>query len=261
MKQIRALERGLAVLDSVTRAGPSSLQALAEETELPKATLLRILLTLEAAGYVRRGLGDRLWRANVRTGPLQGNRQEIILAEVTGPVLDRLCQEILWPSDIGVYIGGTIRVLETSRRMSPFVVNRDVLTSRVHVMPSAMGRAILAWSNEAERARIISDLSRTDDPQDVPARDPLRVAALIAETRAQDYATRSPSYYVRERREAAMRAIAVPVIAGTRVIGAINLTWIHSAEPEAAFIRRHLNRLQQAAAEIADAFVARAEGS
>lgn len=261
VKSIRALERGLAVLDALAREGPMTLQGLAEETGLSKATLSRLLLTLEAAGYARRGLGDRLWRANMRPGQPSGDQTAIVLAEVAGPILDRLCQEILWPSDIGVYAEGAIRVLETSRLVSPFVVNQDVLTSRVHVLPSAMGRAILGWADDATRTYMLGQLSLSDDPQDLPSRDPARVAAMITEARSQGYATRNPGYFIRSRREPAMRAIAVPVIVEERLVGAINLTWIHSAGSETAFIRQHLCRLETAAGDIAQAFASRLKQS
>src|SRR5690606_2571875 len=60
VKLIRALSRGLEVMRRLEMEGPATPQALALRTGLPKPTLMRVLLTLEKEGYVRRGIGDRL---------------------------------------------------------------------------------------------------------------------------------------------------------------------------------------------------------
>ena len=41
-----------------------------------------------------------------------------------------------------------------------------VVNYGIHVLPSAMGRAILAWSPEVEREAILDDLRKSDEPHD-----------------------------------------------------------------------------------------------
>lgn len=54
-KQIRALARGLAIVNAIDRAsGPISLGELHHVTGIDRATILRILATLEQEGWVRR---------------------------------------------------------------------------------------------------------------------------------------------------------------------------------------------------------------
>lgn len=250
VKRIEALGRGLAVLERLEAAGPVGLSELARQCALSKATLLRILLTLEAAGFARRRLADRLWDATARRPPMAANPHSR-LAEIAGPVLDALCQKVLWPSDVGVYDDGAIRVLETSRRLSPFLVNRDVVASRIHVIPSAMGRAIIAWSRRGVRAGIVADLAVQDEPHDRLIHDAPGLARLIGETRERGYAVRHPGYFISVPREARVTAVAVPVIRAGKAIAAINLSWVESAMTEAEFASRHLGDLTRAAAEIA----------
>ena len=59
-KTIRAIERGIAVVDIINQIGPASLKSIYEASGLPRPTLLRILYTLEQTGLIRRGLGDGL---------------------------------------------------------------------------------------------------------------------------------------------------------------------------------------------------------
>lgn len=249
VKQIESLGRGLRVLEALEKGGPMGLAQLSCRLGLAKATLLRILATLEAAGFVRRRLADRCWQASLR-GRGEPDVQGGAIAEIAGPVLDSLCQSVLWPSDVGIYREGAIRVLETSRRLSPFLVNRDVMSRRIHVTPSAMGRAILAWSSPGMRAQLLAEIAASKDPHDRLARDPGAIARLIAETRARGYAQRQPGYFLSAPREAQVAAIAVPVISDGHAVAAINLCWVSSAMSGADIAARHLDRLRAAADEI-----------
>ena len=61
-KRIRALERGLAVIEHLARHGLSTLAELRRATGLSNATLFRLLETLQDRGWVRRNIveGQRL---------------------------------------------------------------------------------------------------------------------------------------------------------------------------------------------------------
>lgn len=250
MKRIESLRRGLKVMDLLQAGGPLNLADIARATGIAKATLLRILITLEEEGHARRGLSDRLWHAATRD--MVAPAADTLLAQVSAPVLDRLCQKVLWPSDVGVYHDGVIQILETSRRLSPFLVNR-LVNYDVHVLPSAMGRAILAWSPPEVREDILSTLSGRTSPHDRLAGERDRVSRLIEETLARGYATRHPGYFVAVRREATVSAIAVPVLRHGMAIGAVNLSWVARAQSEADIASAHLDDLRRAAAEIAKA--------
>ena len=251
-KEIEALRRGLAVLDLLRGAGPLGLSDLARRAALPKATALRILSTLSAAGHARQRLSDGRWEVcgNSPAAPPPSPHDRIALA--AGPVLDRLCAAVLWPSDIGVFERGAIRVLETSRRRSPFVVNRDVMGARIHVMLSAMGRAILAAEDGAGRDRMLADLRRDGDARDRAACTDAAVARIVGETRARGYAMREPGYYVTTPGEGRVSAAAVPVMAKGRPVAAVNLCWVSGAVAADGFETLYLSRLAGAAHEIAE---------
>lgn len=247
VKIIRALSRGFEVMRSLEMEGPATLHELALRTGLPKPTLMRVLLTLEKEGYVRRGIGDRLYRHNMRDIRPRGDGWKAVLAEVAAPVLDALCNAVLWPSDLGVYEDGVIHVQETTRRLSPFLLNRDVLRADIHVLPSAMGRAVLAWSGPERRDAILSRLVNSRRGPDRPARDRGAMADLVNQTLAKGYASRMPGYYITHRREADVSAIALPITFRGEAIGAVNLAWVSSALGERDFVDQYLRRLSAAA--------------
>lgn len=250
VKTIRALARGLDVMRRLETEGPATLHDLARGTSLSKPTLLRLLLTLEREGYVRRGIGDRLYHRTVRAVRRVEGDWKALLAEVAAPVLDRLCNAVLWPSDLGIYEAGAIHVQETTRRLSPFLLNRDVLRAEIHVLPSAMGRALLAWSGPQRREAILAQVLAMGRKADAMARDRRAVEALLRETLERGYASRERGYYITHRREAEVSAIALPILIKGEAVGAVNLTWVSSALGEAEFAARYLDKLAAAASTI-----------
>ncbi len=260
VKTIRALSRGLSVIRALEGDGPATLHELAGRTELPKPTLLRVLRTLEDDGFVRRGIGDRLYHHTIRTARPADDGWKSVLAEVAAPILDRFCNAVLWPSDLGIYDNGVIHVQETTRRLSPFLLNRDVLRADIHVLPSAMGRAVLAWSGAERREAILRRLVGLGHRPDAMAKDREAIDALLKETVEKGYASRRQGYFITHRREAEMSAIARPIMAGGEAVGAVNLAWVSGALSETEFAGLYLARLTAAAAEISDKFDKRSAG-
>src|SRR5712692_10343259 len=101
VKSIRALDRGLDVIESVREGGGVTLNDLFIRTGLPRATLLRILKTLEEREWIQAGLEGSVYHL----GP---NMFEAVktsgrpLAELTVPVLNELGKKVVWPSDVSV---------------------------------------------------------------------------------------------------------------------------------------------------------------
>jgi IclR family transcriptional regulator, mhp operon transcriptional activator len=101
-KTIRALERGLQVLDALRANRILPLQDLHRVTRIPKPTLLRILQTLDRAGLVSRRLADGHYRLSTHTGVGRKRDRYDRVAEAAAPVLFRLCEQVKWPSDLFV---------------------------------------------------------------------------------------------------------------------------------------------------------------
>jgi IclR family mhp operon transcriptional activator len=254
---IRALSRGLGVLQAVQDGDGMSLHEISRKTGLPKPTLLRILRTLEEEGYIRRGLTDQHYHGNFRSVPTVEEMQRSVLAEVAAPILDRLCQEVLWPSDLAVYEDGFMWVQETSRRRSPFMMNRAVTRFGIHMLQSGMGRAYLAYCEPEKRREILQCLAQSSEPYNFLARRKDKVDGLLEDVRRKGYATRATGYFVTQPMEARVSAIAVPVNSDAEVLGSVNLVWISQAATEEQFVQRHLARLQKAAREIGERFAER----
>lgn len=248
---VRGLERGLLVLSLLERSSAMSLRELHAQSKLPKSTLVRILATLEASGYVRRRIGDGSWRRSGHGHYEPASMLESLLLDVGSEVLDSFCRQVVWPSDLAVYRNGAMQIVESSRRRTPFLINRSEIGLRVPVLQTGLGVAWLAYCEDSEREAIIADLAASTDPFDRPVLEPGLVESIVAETRAKGYAARAKGFQPRWRTaEDKTSGIAVPVFAGGRVIAAVNIVWVLSAYTESEFAGLYLARLQEAAREI-----------
>ena len=259
-KMIRALERGLQVLDALQSNPIASLHDIYGATRIPKPTLLRILRTLERGGLVSRRLVDGHYRLCGLGRPARRRDRFDPVAEAAAPVLDRLCQEVLWPSDLLVPAGNHMERRETSRSHSPFPIHPAHEMNRVGQpvgwLLSGVGRAYLAYCPEKERENILGRLRKSGKADDQLAHEPKRLERILAETRRKGYGTRDAGFvggfYGALPHDDGLAAIAVPLLGRTRLHGAINILWIKTAFSEEDFAARHLGALQAAAHDIVE---------
>jgi IclR family mhp operon transcriptional activator len=255
---IKGLERGLQVLQALQTNRIASLQKLHVLTGYSKPSLLRVLNTLERAGFVSRRLADGEYRISAFADIGRKRDRYGPVAEAAAPVLDRLCDKVQWPSDLMVPAGLWMERRESSQPHSPFAMSPDRkrIGQRVNWLLTAVGRAYLAYCPGSERDRILTRLSRSKRPEDRLAREPARFARILQQTRDRGYGTRDPTFlgggYGNPPVDDGLAGIAVPLIEGERVHGVINIIWIRSAFPIEAFAARYLDDLRSAATEIVE---------
>jgi len=236
----------------VAARGPLSLNALHQATGLDRATLLRILRTLTADGYVLRSLSTGEYEPAARLARFGGSvRAASRFTEAAGDVLDRLCRDLVWPSDIGIPRDGAIEIVETSRTLSPFILNPRVIGRPISMVYSAMGQVYLAHCGTEERAFAID--RALERRLEGFALDRAYIDTVIQQTLERGYGVRAPGYaaFVDSWTDK-LRAIAVPVIASDRAVAALNLVWIDSFAPVEEMAATHLDRLHSAAAELGE---------
>ena len=254
VKSVRALERGLGVLEAIAERGTLTLSDLHTQTGLPRATLLGALKTLDERGWisVRRdgtayGIGPKMAGAGQSRGGA--------LPELAAPILDALCRKVIWPSDLAVCRDNSMFILQTSRRKSPFVINRKAVGRRPSLLKSATGRAYLAFCPDSERKRLLENLRRSTAPDDRRAAAASWVDRLLRQTRAQGYGVRDPGYWAgADDYGEEVNAIAVPVMIREQVIACINLLWVSGTSSVDAFAARYMPALTEAAAELARSY-------
>jgi IclR family mhp operon transcriptional activator len=170
------------------------------------------------------------------------------VAEAAAPVLDRLCQRIIWPSDLAVPAGDHLEIMETSRTLSPFVLDSGRIGNRINWLMTAIGRAYLAFRPADERQRIVARLRKTRTPQDRLAAEPKRLDAILAETRERGYGLRDAAFYggfYERPYDDHLLGLAIPLRRGGRVHGCINILWARRALSVEQVVAQHLADLPE----------------
>ncbi|MGZ8351453.1 MAG: helix-turn-helix domain-containing protein [Allosphingosinicella sp.] len=253
VKSVRALERGLAVLFEIRRSRAASLKELHESTGLPKATLLRMLLTLSKHGLVWQRLADGAFlpsRLHSETG--WQTDSNTTLAELASPHMAELRRRVAWPSALAVPRLDHVEIVETNssidRMDSAMLGPIGVKLSYIH---TATGRAYLAACDPDERAAIINRLRPAGaDPAGLAALD-----RIVHETQARGWSERDPPHPWPDRNRSEVvtdgrRSIAVAIMVHGHAAGTLNMTWPGHRAPVKDVIAQHLATLKAAAGAI-----------
>jgi len=252
VKSIRALERGIDVLQCIRRNRAISLHELHQQTGLSKATLLRIIVTLSSRGLVWQRIGDGAYLPGIiaAVGDAAGMHER--LAEIASPFMAELSKKALWPSVLAAPRLDHIEIIETNgpavRLDSAVLGPVGFKLSYIH---TATGRAYLAACGHDERRAIIERLR----PSGADPESEAMLEEILLETRKQGFAARDPVHPWPDRTKLltmrdGRRSIAVPVFAQGHAVASINLTWPARRTRIEEIVARHLGTLQATARAI-----------
>jgi len=233
-KPIRSFGRGLDVLSALNRHGSATALTLARETGVPRATVYRLLQTLLESGYVGRGTADDRFHLRLKVRSLsEGFEDEQWIMAIAVPALVELTRQISWPCDVATLDGLGMTIHDTTHRIAPLSIDRNMVGQSLPILGSASGLAYIAFAPKPERQNLLALLARSDNPHDALARDRAQASRLIL-------ATRRRGYGLRQGGEVWPRtgSIAVPIRVGNRVLGCINTIWMARAVVSALCARR-----------------------
>jgi len=152
---VRVLHKTLDILEQIKTAESGyRLADLAREVELPKATVYRILTTLEGRGYLDRA-HDGSYRMAKKLFDLQRTEPlEQVIHRVAQPVMERLVASCKETVNLGILDAGEVVVINTVEspqavRMSSKIGNRRYLHA------TALGKCLLCGMPDKEVNRLI----------------------------------------------------------------------------------------------------------
>jgi IclR family transcriptional regulator, KDG regulon repressor len=152
---VRVLHKTLDILETIkSRESGFKLADLARTVELPKATVYRILTTLEGRGYLDRA-ADGSYRMAKKLFDLQRSESaEQILNRVAQPIMDRVVDATKETVNLGILDAGDVVVINTVE--SPQAVRMSSkIGNRRHLHTTALGKIFLAGLPEKEFLRLI----------------------------------------------------------------------------------------------------------
>ncbi len=248
-KDVRSLARGLDVLKALNSApgGMATTTELAAACGTHRTTVKRLLETLRAEGFVRRGEREGQYYLTFEVRRLsEGFEDEAWVEQVAAPLMRASVRELLWPCDLGTMESGFMVVRESTHRFSALSQHRAMIGEKMPVFVTALGRAYLAACSDEQREAVLSMLAQRDDWIGAMARDRPAVAETVRETQERGYAY-NDGEWIREQHFA---AVAVPLFSGERLLGVLNMVFPKAAVAPADLQKRFVPALTTMAAAI-----------
>jgi IclR family transcriptional regulator, mhp operon transcriptional activator len=250
----RSLDRGLAILESLSIHGASSLRDLHTRTTLPKSTIRRLLGTLIRRKIVRRSLADRLYRANIALplqGPAAATPSEGWLVDRAVPHMIELTRSVGWACDLHIFERTRSRIIESTRPLSPFFQYNRPIDLQVPVFGSAGGLAVLSTWPDAAVLSLVEEIGNHPvwglRRMGLTGRELIK---LLRQVRTAGFASRPRRYRGETVMANTLSAIACPIFRAQTAVGALAMLWPRGLLAPADFAELHGNRLTEVTANI-----------
>jgi len=245
---ISALARGLAVIRAFGAGRERlTLADIARTTDLPRATVRRSLLTLQALGYVASdGKHFMLTPGVLSLG--YAYLSSTPLPRAIQPTLESVSEETSESSSCAILDGGEI--VYVARAATRRIMSVGLSTgSRLPAWCSSLGRVLLADLAESDARALLAQMDRRKlTPHTLMEVDALMAA--LAHVRTDGFSL------VDEELEIGLRSIAVPVRnAAGQVIAAMNVSAQAGRVSREDLVGKVLPVLQQAAESVRPALV------
>ncbi|SOZ39207.1 DNA-binding transcriptional activator MhpR (plasmid) [Cupriavidus neocaledonicus] len=232
--------------------GRATSQQLSDATGLHRTTVRRLLETLLEEGFVRRSTSDDSFRLTLDVRALsEGFTDDERIATVAPPIMGRLMQRVVWPSDLTTPDGDAMIIRETTHRFSPLSFHRAMVGRRLPILLTAAGRVYFSMCPDAEREDILEVLrSGAGGEQQLKlAMDDTYIRNLIRQTRKDGFGSNQGDWSDQRK----IGAVAVAIEAEGRVLASLNVIYLQQAISPAEATRRFVPELQHAAKEMVEA--------
>jgi IclR family mhp operon transcriptional activator len=249
-KTVRAIERAIRVLRYIQSHAPTSLEEIHQAIDLPRSTTARILLTLQLEGMIRRGFVDGLYRNSILMfGHNTASKFIERLAEASAPLMEELCRQTGWPSDLMARSGLHMELVETTRSLSLFPMSPARLGERVILPTTGVGRAYLAFCPEPELTLILEELEEAGAPIDSFYQSRQAFDREMRAIREIGYAdrhnlSRGQTSLTGANYDDGLSAIAIPIMDGKAVAACLNMIWNRRLATPSEMANDHLERLK-----------------
>lgn len=243
---VQSVDRALDVIEALAnRPVPLGVSEIARVTGLPQGTVHRLLLALQARGYVRRDAERKyaIGAAAIRFS--EAAHQALVTA--SRPYLARVVELCGETSNLAVL--EDTQVVYVAQSPSPHMLRTfDEVGRRVPVHSTAVGKVLLTGM---PNARVLELLSRAGMPSRTAhtITDPTRLVSELEGVRERGYAVDD------QEQEQGVRCVAVPVHDHDGVVAGISVSG-----PAERFSRHDAEALSRPLARVADAFAAEVFG-
>lgn len=249
---IRAISRGLAVLQSINRGGSITMMEISRGADVPYPTACRIVDTLIEEGMIEREPGRKRYRATALVRTLSnGYNLEDDLVAIARPTIVALTTRLAWPISLASRVGNMMMVRDSTHKLTSLTFNNYNPGYTLPLSECSTGKVYLAFCDADERESIFRGLRSLDAPADKMALLLLNSGAPLGRIREQGYATQARNSYTATPGKTS--SIAVPLFRDGKIAGAMALIFFAAAFGMREAEERFVGELKAAAEDISAA--------
>lgn len=247
---IRAISRGLAVLQAVNRNPPLSMTQISKSAEVPYPTACRIVQTLLTEGLIEREPSRKRYRPTALVKTLaSGFHDENQLVTIARPHLIELTKDVVWPVSMSTRVGARMMIRDSTFALTSLTLNNYYAGYTLPLAECSSGKAYMAFCDEEERQAILEGLRALDGPAEKMGVLMLQDARSLDSVRQSGFAAQPRNEYTANPGRTS--SIAVPILADGKVHGTVALVFFASALSVDEAASKFLTRLQEGAQAIA----------
>ncbi|MDQ8728014.1 DNA-binding transcriptional regulator [Bradyrhizobium sp. LHD-71] len=243
---VESVRRTFALLEELNRQRISSVRHLHEATGLPKSTIVRLLETLRALGYVTNDPRQGGYQVTSGVRSLSaGFHGDPLVVEAARPWAIEFSRQFKLPIGVAVFDQRTMVVRYSTALDSPMSPFHATVNTKLRVLTRAMGRAYVAFCPAEERKYIMDVLAASSHPEDQVARCPDEVREIIARVRRNGFAERSPTVEPKSS-----NTFSVPILLDGTVLATIGISYFCSSMPKAKAVSSYVPLIMELARKI-----------
>lgn len=212
-RSIRSVNRCLEILEFLNLKNGATQREVCAETGLTRGTAYRMLETMRLQGFLRKDRGSaRYWLTGRVRALADGYVEEWWIENFARQMVQDLGRKVRWPVKLLTLSGHELLTRVTTDYESPFTEAKFPSGHRVSLLATAAGHAFLAACDAALQEQLIRMAQDAGAPSKTAARGELK--QQLRRVRLQGYeAVNHPKL--------AIYSVAVPVVTGDQVIGAL----------------------------------------
>lgn len=246
---MRAISRGLAVLQAVNRGGSVTMMEICRTAHIPYPTACRIVQTLMDEGMIEREPARKRYRPTALVRTLSfGFQDEGDLVAVARPHIVALTNKLAWPVSVTTRVGPVMMVRDSTHKLTSLTLHNYVPGFTLPIIECSTGKAYLAFCGEEERRGVLQGLRQLDGPAERMAVLLTSNERMLDDIRARGFATQARNAYTATPGKTS--SIAVPLFQNDTVVGALALIFFASAVSMAEAEGRFVAALQETARAI-----------
>lgn len=231
---IRSLSNGLEILIFLNRRNSSSAGELSKKLGIPRATVYRILSTLEEKGFVYKHPDDHRYHIKPKVKALsEGYSEDDELTTISRPHLLNVTKILRWPVALAVKSGVELILRDNTDKASPLAIEHFSSGYNVPILGNASGPCILAYLSLIEQRDILNVLHDTGRLVDLTKQSVEEIIKSLKIIKKQGYSIhkreRNKSY-VGYMRISNLTSLSIPIIKkNNNIVGAMTIRYATSA--------------------------------